>query len=68
MDVAEFEGLLFTILSEEPFKNQRINMTEEKYGYTVSDYVSQNFGMIIGETMTCLTCHQNKRPKVLNYD
>ena len=24
MDAAKFEGLLYTVLSEEPFKNQRI--------------------------------------------
>ena len=51
MEAAEFEGLLYTILSEELFKNQIICMTEEKYYYTISDYVSQNFGVRIRETM-----------------
>ena len=32
------------------------------------DFVSQNFGMLIGETMTCLTCHEKKSPKVLKHD
>ena len=65
MNAAEFEGLWYTILSEEPFKNQRINIKEEKDYYTMSHYVSQHFGMLIGETMTCLTCHKTKIPKVL---
>ena len=65
---AEFEGLLYTILSEYPFKNQRIHMTEENDYYTISAYVSHNFVMLIGETMTCLPCHQNNRPKVLKYE
>ena len=39
-------------------------MTEETDDYTISDYVSQNFGILIGETWTCLICHA-KRPKVL---
>ena len=33
MDVAEFEALLYTTLSEEPFKNQRINIKDEKDDY-----------------------------------
>ena len=36
MDADKFQGLLYTILLEEPFKNQRIHMTEEKYDYTIS--------------------------------
>ena len=40
-------------------------MTEEMDDYTLSDYVSQYFGMLIGETMICLIYHRNKRPKVL---
>ena len=65
MDAAEFEWLLYTILSEEPFNNKIINIKEEKYDYTISDYVSQHFGMIILETITCLSCHQNKAHNVL---
>ena len=59
MYAAEFEGLLYTILSEEPFKKQRFHMIEEKDDYTITDYVYQHFGMLIGETMTCTTFHQN---------
>ena len=61
-------GLLYTIFSEEPFKNQIFHMTEETDDYTISDYVSHNFGMPIVETMTCLTYHQNNPPKVLKND
>ena len=32
-------------------------MTNEKDDYTIYDYVSQNFGIQIGEICTCLTCH-----------
>ena len=38
MDASEFEGLLYTILSEEPFKNQRFHTPEKKDDYTISDY------------------------------
>ena len=40
-------------------------MTEETDDYNISDYISQNFGMLIVETMPCLTCYENKRPRVL---
>ena len=66
MDASEFEGLLYISLSEEPFKNQIFDMTDEKDDYTISYYVSHNFGIIIGETWTCLTCHATKPPKMLD--
>ena len=65
MDAGEFERVFYTILSEESFRNQRFHMKEEMDDYTISDYVSQHFGMLIGETMICLTYHQNNPPKVL---
>ena len=40
MDAGEFEGLLYNMLSEETFKNQRFEMTDKKDDYTISDYVS----------------------------
>ena len=60
MDADEFEGLLYNMLSEETFKNQRFDMTDEKDDYTISDYVSQHFCILIGETWTCHTCHAKK--------
>ena len=57
MYATEFDGLRYTIFSEELLKNQRIHIKEEKDDYTISDYVSQHFGMLIRETMTCLLCH-----------
>ena len=60
MDASEFEGLLYIMLSEEPFANHRLYMKDEKDGYTISDYVSQYFGITIGETRTCRTCHASK--------
>ena len=65
IDAYEFEGLLYNILSEEPFNNQIINRTEEKYDYTISDDVSQHLVILIGETMICPSCHQNRRPRLL---
>ena len=37
MDASEFEGLLYNMLSEEPFANHRLDMTDEKDDYTISD-------------------------------
>ena len=68
MEESELGGSLYTIMSEGPLNNQRTHTTEEKYDYTISDYVSQNVGMIIGETMKCLSCYQNKCPKLLKDD
>ena len=65
MDASELEGMLFTMLSEEPFANHRLGMTDGNEEFTVSDYVSQNFAITIGETWTCLTCNVTKYPKIL---
>ena len=62
MDASEFDGLLYNMLSEEPFANNRLDMTNEKDDYTIPDYVSRHFGITIGKTWTCLTCHA-KNPK-----
>ena len=62
MDASEFEGLLYNTLSEVTFANHRLDMTDEKDDYTISDYVSYHFGITIIETWTCLTCHA-KEPK-----
>ena len=39
-------------------------MTDENEEYTISDYVSQNFAITIGETWTCLTCKTLESPKI----
>ena len=57
MDASKFEGLLYNMFSEEPLENHRLDMTDEKDDYTISDYVYQNFGIAIGETWTFLTFH-----------
>ena len=67
MDASEFEGLLYIMLSEEPFANHRLYMTDEKDDYTRSDYVYHHSGITIGETWTCLTFHA-KKSKLLNDD
>ena len=40
MDASEFEELLYTMLSEEPFASYRLDMTDRNEEYTISDYVS----------------------------
>ena len=50
------------MLSEEPFENHRLDMTDGNEEYTISEYVTQHFAITIGETWTCLTCHA-KKPK-----
>ena len=52
------------MLSEEPFGNNRIDMSDENEEYTITDYLSQHFSITIGETLTCLTCHATKSPKI----
>ena len=64
MYASDFKGLLYTMLSEEPFASHRLDMTDENEEYTRSDYVSQHFAITIGETMTCLTFHATKSPKI----
>ena len=64
MDAVECKGLLYNIFSEEPFKNQRIHMTE-KYMIILYLIIFSSFGMLIVKTMTCLSCYQNKRPKLI---
>ena len=49
MDAGEFEGFLYNMLSEEPFNNLKFDITDEKDDYTIYDYVSQHFGILIGE-------------------
>ena len=61
---SEFEGMLYTMLSEEPFGNQILDMTDGNEEYTISDYVSQNFSITIVDTWTCLTCKTLKSTKI----
>ena len=41
-------------------------MADEKDDYKISVHVYQHFGITIGETLTCLTCHAAKPPKIFN--
>ena len=63
MDASEFEGVIYTLLSEEPFVNHVVDMTVGNEEYTISDYVSQDFAIKIGDTWTCLTCKTQKSTK-----
>ena len=51
------------MLSEEPFANHILDMTDRNKESTISDYVSQNFSITIGDTWTCLTCETQISPK-----
>ena len=62
MNDSEFEGMLYTMLSEESFANHILDMSDENDEYTITDYVSQHFAITIGETLTCLNCHATKAP------
>ena len=64
MDASEFEGVLYTMLSEEPFANHILDMTDGNEEITISDYVSQNFPITIGDTWKCLTCETQRSPKI----
>ena len=39
-------------------------MTDGNEESTISDYLSQNFSITIGDTWTCLTCKNQKSPKI----
>ena len=64
MDASEFEGIIYTMLSEEPFAHHVLDMTDGNEESTIYDYLSQNFSITIGEIWTCLTCESNRIPKI----
>ena len=65
---AEFEGFLYTNLSENTFNNQIISIKRSEDDLTISDYLYQHFRMKIVETMKYPFFHQNNSPKILKYD
>ena len=65
MDASEFEGMLYTMLSEEPFSNNILDTTDGNEESTVSDYVSENFAITIGDKCACLTCGTQRSPEYL---
>ena len=64
MDASEFEGMIYNMLSEEPFTYHILDNPDGNEESTISDYLSQNFSITIGETCTCLTCESNGIPKI----
>ena len=64
MDGSEFEGMIYNMLSEEPFTHHILDMTDENEESTIPDYLSQDFSITIGETWTCLTCESNRISKI----
>ena len=55
MDASKFEGMIYNILSEEPFAHHILDMTDGNEESTIYDYLSQNFSITIGETWTCFS-------------
>ena len=47
MDASEFEGMIYTMLSEEPFAHHIIDMTDRNEEITIYYYLSQNFSITI---------------------
>ena len=43
MDASEFEGMIFNMLSEEPFTHHILNDPDVNEVITISDYFSQKF-------------------------
>ena len=64
MDASEFEGMIYTMLSEEPFAHHILDMTDGNEESTIYDYLSQIFSIKIGETWTCFTCETKRSPKI----
>ena len=64
MDASEFEGMLYTMLSEEPSANHILDMIDRNEESKISDYVYNNFAITIGDTLTCLTCETQISPKI----
>ena len=65
MDADEFQWLFYNTFSENPCKNHRISIKISEDDWTVSDYLYHHFETKIRETMTCISFHQNKTPKIL---
>ena len=65
MDAGEFEGLLYNILSEDPFKNKILDMIYEKDDYAIYYYFSRDFGILIGESWTFLTFHATTKNQTI---
>ena len=56
------------LLLEKTFNNQIFNIKNSEDDFTISDYISQHFGMKIGDKITYLSCHRYKYPKILKDD
>ena len=65
MDSSEFEGMIYNMLSEGPFTHHILDNHDGNEESTISEYLSQNFSITIGNTWTCLTCESNRFPKII---
>ena len=64
MDASEFEGMIYNMISEEPFTHHILDDPDGNEVITISDYLSQNSFVTIGKTWTCLTCQSSRSPKI----
>ena len=53
------------MLSEESFANHTLDMKDENDDYTISDFLSQHFGITIGEKLNVLLVMQKNPPTYL---
>ena len=68
MDASECEGFFYKTLSDNPFKNQIINIrisSDYLTNWTIVGDLYHYSRLKIADTMTCLSYHQNKSPKIL---
>ena len=71
MYAAESERLFYKMLLEIPFKDYIINIKiSDEYitNWTVSDYLYNYFGFKIIDTITIISCRQNKSLNILEVD
>ena len=65
MEAEESEGFFYKTLSENNFENQRINIKVSEDDWTIYYYLLHHLVLITADTMTCISCHKNKAPKIL---
>ena len=64
MDASEFKGMIYNMISEEPFTHHILKNSVGNEEITLSDYLSQNFSFTRRETWKCSTCESSRSPKI----
>ena len=68
MVASEYEGMVYKILSESPFNDKIVHIKisdDDLTNCTISDYLYKYFVMKTIDTLTYISCNQNKSPKIL---